>query len=130
MKKPMFTPTNIMAKIFKGPNKYEIPMKLRNPTKSSSLETDRFPVERRETQVVEGNNLEEKVMQILTNSSKDTMKKILTLGELSLPQPQFKAFRKEIFDLFGTREFKRVARVIVSECLSSNRDKFGQGRRF
>ena len=89
-----------------------------------------FPVERREMQVAERNNLEEKVTQILANSNKETMKKILTLGELSLPQPQFKAFRKEIFDLFGTRGLKRVAREIVSECLGSNRDRFGQGRRF
>jgi hypothetical protein len=80
--------------------------------------------------MVKDSDLEEKVTQILANSNKETMKRILTLGELSLPQPQFKAFRKEVFDLFGTRELKRVAREIVSECVGSNRDRFGQGRRF
>lgn len=80
--------------------------------------------------MLERNKLEERVTEILANANKEAMKRVLLLGELSLPQPQFKAFRKEIFDLFGTRELKKVAREIVSECLGSNRDRFGQGRRF
>ena len=75
------------------------------------------------------NNLEEEVTQILARANKETMKRVLSLGEVSLPQPQFKAFRKEIFDLFGNRELRRVAHEIVNECLGSDRDRFGQGRR-
>ena len=74
-------------------------------------------------------NLEERVTEILSTANKDAMKRVLFLGELSLPQPQFRAFRKEIFDLFGARELRRVAREIVSEFLDSDRNGFGQGRR-
>lgn len=77
---------------------------------------------------MEGSSLEKTVMEILTNANKEIMKRVLSLGEVSLPQPQFKAFRKEIFDLFGSRALRRVAHEII-DCLGSDCDGFGQGRR-
>ena len=79
--------------------------------------------------MVEGSSLEERVMEILARANKEAMKRVLFLGEISLQQPQFRVFRKEIFDLFGSRELRRIAREIVSECFGSDRDTFGQGRR-
>ncbi len=79
---------------------------------------------------MDANNLEQKVTQILARTNKETMKRVLLLGELSLPGPQFRVFRKEIFDLFGSRELRKSAREIIAESMDSNGTRFGQGRRF
>jgi hypothetical protein len=102
-------------------------MKIKHRVKPLRPELSNFPIER--SGMVESSSLEKTVMEILTNANKEIMKRVLSLGEISLPQPQFKAFRKEIFDLFGSRELRRVAHEIVSEHLGSDCDGFGQGRR-
>jgi len=130
MKRPISVTNSIVAKMFKALNKNDLPVKERVHIKPFDSRRSTLPIERRKIQVLERNNLEEKVMQILANSSKQAMKRVLSLGELSLPQPQFKAFRKEVFDLFGTRELRRVAREILLECMGSNSHGFGEGRRF
>lgn len=75
-------------------------------------------------------NIEDEVERILITSEKEIMKRVLLLGQMALSENQFKAFRKEIFDLFGPRDLRRVVREIIEECLSSKNNGLGEGRRF
>lgn len=75
-------------------------------------------------------NLEDEVEQILITAEKEIMKRVLLLGQMALSENQFKAFRKEIFDLFGQRDLRRrVVREIIEGCLSSKNNGLGEGRR-
>jgi hypothetical protein len=61
----------------------------------------------------------------LEDLNRETMKSVLTYGEMSMSGNQFKAFRKVVLDLYGGNGLQRKVRELVTKSLGLDSDRAG-----
>lgn len=61
----------------------------------------------------------------LEDLNRETMKSVLTYGEMSMSGTQFKAFRKVVLDLYGGNGLQRKVRDLVTKSLGVASDRAG-----
>ena len=61
--------------------------------------------------------------------NREVMKSVLTFGEMSMSESQFRAFRKVVFDLYGGNGLQGKVRELVSKTLGNRSDRAGVLRR-
>lgn len=62
-------------------------------------------------------DIAEKLISQLEGLNRETMKSVLTFGEMSMSESQYKAFRKVVLDLYGGNGLQRKVRDVVSKSL-------------
>ena len=67
----------------------------------------------------------EKLVSELESLNREVMKSVLTFGEMSLSESQFRAFRKVVFDLYGGNGLQRKVREVVTSSLGIGRERAG-----
>lgn|GEM_PF-4289677 len=56
----------------------------------------------------------EKLIAELEKMNRQAMKTVLTFGEMSMSEGQYRAFRKVVFDIYGVKGLQRRVREVVS----------------
>lgn len=67
----------------------------------------------------------EKLISELEFLNREVMKSVLTFGEMSMSESQFRAFRKVVFDLYGGNGLQGKVRELVSKTLGNRSDRAG-----
>jgi hypothetical protein len=67
----------------------------------------------------------ERLIRELEVLNREVMKSVLTFGEMSLSESQFRAFRKVVFDLYGGNGLQGKVRELVSKTLGLRLDRAG-----
>lgn len=70
-------------------------------------------------------DIADKLISQLEDLNREAMKSVLTYGEMSMSESQFKAFRKVILDLYGGNGLQRKVREVVTQSLKSGSDRAG-----
>ncbi len=60
-------------------------------------------------------DIADKLIAQLEDLNRETMKSVLTCGEMSMSESQFRAFRKVVLDLYGRNGLQRKVREVVSK---------------
>lgn len=74
-----------------------------------------------------------KLIAQLDDLNRETMKSVLTYGEMSMSESQFRAFRKVVLDLYGGNGVQRKVREVVANSFGIRmvragvHDETGQG---
>lgn len=66
-----------------------------------------------------------KLISQLEDLNRETMKSVLTYGEMSMSESQFRAFRKVVLDLYGGNGLQRKVREVVATSLGISKDRAG-----
>lgn len=66
-----------------------------------------------------------KLISQLEELNRETMKSVLTYGEMSMSESQFRAFRKVVLDLYGGNGLQRKVREAVASSLGISKDRAG-----
>jgi len=74
---------------------------------------------------VKFSDIAEKLILQLEGLNRETMKSVLTYGEMSMSESQFKAFRKVILDLYGGNGLRRKVREVVTTSLGIGKERAG-----
>jgi hypothetical protein len=61
----------------------------------------------------------------LEDLNREVMKSVLTYGEMSMSESQFRAFRKVVLDLYGGNGIQRKVRELVARILVRGSDRAG-----
>jgi len=67
----------------------------------------------------------ERLIRELEFLNREVMKSVLTFGEMSMSESQFRAFRKVVFDLYGGNGLQGKVRELVSRTLGNRSDRAG-----
>jgi len=67
----------------------------------------------------------ERLIREIEGLNREVMKSVLTFGEMSLSESQFRAFRKVVFDLYGSNGLQGKVRELVSKTLGNRSDRAG-----
>ena len=67
----------------------------------------------------------ERLIGELEALNREVMKSVLTFGEMSMSESQFRAFRKVVFDLYGSNGLQGKVRELVSKTLGNRTDRAG-----
>ncbi len=67
----------------------------------------------------------ERLITELESVNREVMKSVLTFGEMSMSESQFRAFRKVVFDLYGGNGLQGKVRELVSKTLGNKLDRAG-----
>lgn len=70
-------------------------------------------------------DISERLITELEVLNREVMKSVLTFGEMSMSQSQFRAFRKVVFDLYGGNGLQGKVRELVSKTLGNRSDRAG-----
>jgi hypothetical protein len=70
-------------------------------------------------------DIAKKLISQIEGLNRETMKSVLTYGEISMSESQFKAFRKIILDLYGGNGLQRKVREVVARSLKLGLDRAG-----
>jgi hypothetical protein len=74
---------------------------------------------------VKFSDIAEKLISQLEGLNRETMKSVLTYGEMSMSESQFRAFRKVVLDLYGGNGLQRKVREVVTTSLGISKDRAG-----
>jgi hypothetical protein len=74
---------------------------------------------------VKFSDIADKLISQLEDLNRETMKSVLTYGEMSMSESQFKAFRKVVLDLYGGNGLQRKVREVVTRSLRGGSDRAG-----
>jgi len=74
---------------------------------------------------VKPSEIADKLVSQLEDLNRETMKSVLTYGEMSMSESQFKAFRKVILDLYGSNGLQRKVREVVTTSLGIRKERAG-----
>jgi len=64
-----------------------------------------------------------KLITQIENLDREVMKSVLTFGEMSLSESQFRAFRKLVLDVYGVNG--RKVRELITQSLGTGTDRAG-----
>ena len=67
----------------------------------------------------------DKLISQLEGLNREAMKSVLTYGEMSMSESQFKAFRKVVLDLYGGNGLQRKVREVVTTSLGIRKERAG-----
>lgn len=67
----------------------------------------------------------DKLISQLEGLNREAMKSVLTYGEMSMSESQFKAFRKVVLDLYGANGLQRKVREVVTASLGIRKERAG-----
>lgn len=67
----------------------------------------------------------DKLISQLEGLNREAMKSVLTYGEMSMSESQFKAFRKVVLDLYGGNGLQRKLREVVTTSLGIRKEGAG-----
>ena len=67
----------------------------------------------------------EKLISQIGDLNREAMKSVLTYGEMSMSECQFRAFRKVVLDLYGGNGLQRKVRDVVTESLGIRTETAG-----
>jgi len=67
----------------------------------------------------------ERLIKELEFLNREVMKSVLTFGEMSMSESQFRAFRKVVLDLYGGNGLQGKVRELVSRTLGNRSDRAG-----
>jgi hypothetical protein len=70
-------------------------------------------------------DIAEKLISQLEGLNREAMKSVLTYGEMSMSESQFKAFRKVVLDLYGGNGLHRKVRDVVTRSLGIRTETAG-----
>ncbi len=59
----------------------------------------------------------------IEDSEREVMKSVLTIGEASMPESQYRAFRKLVLDIYGAHG--RKVRELIAQTLGTGRERAG-----
>ena len=67
----------------------------------------------------------ERLIRELEFLNREVMKSVLTFGEMSMSESQFRAFRKVVLDLYGCNGLQGKVKELVSKTLGNRSDRAG-----
>ena len=70
-------------------------------------------------------DIADKLILQLEDLNREAMKSVLTFGEMSMSESQFRAFRRIILDLYGSNGLQRKVRDVVSTSLGIRKEEAG-----